>query len=169
VSVRRKIIELDAVQLPAATQLLMRALSLTPYATGALESLEGAARSPDSESRALACVDGDAMHGVAAFGAFAGADGAARLHFVVVGETSRREGIGRALVEAAIARLRAEGARFVLAELPDDSLALPHARDFLSRLDFREEGRVENFFRDGVSLAFLRRDIARPSGDQAVG
>jgi len=167
-SVRRDILELDSALLGAATQLAMRALSLTPYGPGALESLELAARSPGSEARALACVDGGVVEGVIAFGAFAGAEGAARLHLVIVRDESRREHVGRALVEAAVARLGAEGARFVLTELPDDSLALPHARDFLTNLGFHEESRVENFFRDGVSLAFMRRELAIRSGDQPV-
>jgi ribosomal protein S18 acetylase RimI-like enzyme len=161
VSVRREIIELDTARLSLAAQLVMRALALTPYAAGAIESLEAAVRSPNEESRALASVRGGAIDGVVVYGMFAGADCAGRLQLVVVDEGSRRESVGRALVESAIARLRGEGARFVLAELPDDSHALPHARDFLTRLDFGEESRVENFFRDGISLAFVRRELAR--------
>lgn len=159
-SVRRTIIELDSARLPAAAQLLMRALALSPYAPEAMESLELAARSPDAELRALASVRGNSVHGVIAFGTFAGAVGAGRLHLVVVDEASRRDGVGRSLIEAAVARLRGEGARFLLAELPDDARALPHAREFLERLDFREESRVENFYRDGVSLALLRRELS---------
>lgn len=158
---RRAIVELDPARLPQAAQLLMRALSLTSYAAQALESLELATRSPGTESRALASGNGDEADGVIVFGAFAGAIGAGRLHLVVVDDASRREGVGRSLVEAAIARLRGEGARFVLAELPDDPHALPHARVFLAALGFREESRVENFFRDGVALAFMRRDVTR--------
>ena len=158
---RRDIIELDPARLPLASPLVMRALALTPYAPGAIESLELATRSPNDESRALASVRHGAIDGVVVFGTFAGADRAGRLHLVVVDEGSRREGVGRALVEAAVARLRGEGARFLLAELPDDALALPHAGVFLASLDFREESRVENFFRDGISLAFLRRELSR--------
>jgi len=160
VSVQRGIIELDTARLPLASQLVMRALALTPYAPGAIESLELAARSPNAESRALASVRGKAVDGVVVFGTFAGADRAGRLHLIVVDDASRREGVGRSLVNAAVARLRDERTRFVLAELPDDSLALPHARDFLASLDFRVESRVENFFRDGVALAFLRRELS---------
>lgn len=160
-SVRREIVELDIVRLPLAAHLLMRALALTPYAAGAIESVELAGRSPDADARALASVRGSAIDGVIVFGTFAGAVGAGRLRLVVVDDTSRRESVGRSLVEASIAHLRGEGARFVLAELPDDPRALPHARLFLASLDFREESRVENFFRDGVPLVFLRRELAR--------
>ena len=157
---RREIVELDTVRLPPGAQLLMRALALTPYAPNAIASLEVAARSPGAEFRSLASVHRSAIDGVIVFGTFAGADRAGRLHLVVVDEASRREGVGRSLVEAAVDFLRGESARFLLAELPDDSRALPHAGVFLASLGFREESRVENFFRDGVALAFLRRELS---------
>ena len=157
---RRTIVELDQERLRSASQLLMRTLGLTSYAGGALESLELAARTPGAETRALGCVRDDVLDGVIVFGTFAGADGAGRIHFVVVSDASRRAGVGRSLAEAAIERLRGERARFVLVELPDDAHALPGAGAFFGPLGFREESRVENFFRHGVALSFVRRDLA---------
>lgn len=137
----------------------MRALGLSSYAAGALESLELAVRAPGAEARAVGALHGETLEGVAVFGEFAGAVGAARLHLVVVDEGARRSGVGRALVEAAVAHARNEASRFVLAEVPDDARALPGAREFLAALGFREESRVEDFFRDGVALTFVRRDL----------
>jgi ribosomal protein S18 acetylase RimI-like enzyme len=163
VSVRRTIVEVDEGRLKAASQVVMRALGLTSYATGAIEWIETAARAPGPESRALASARGDALDGVIVFGAFAGAPGAGRIHLVVVDEASRRTGVGRSLAEAAIERMRDERARFVLAELPDDARALPAASAFLAAMEFREESRVENFYRDGVALSFMRLDLEKNS------
>lgn len=137
----------------------MRALGLTSYAAGALDALELAALAPGAEARALGSVCGERLDGVIVFGAFAGASGAGRIHLVIVDEASRRAGIGRSLAEAAIAQMRAARARFVLAELPDDAHALPGANTFFAAIGFREESRVENLFRDGISLSFMRRDL----------
>ena len=140
----------------------MRTLGLSSYAAGALESLELAVRAvpaPGAEARAIGALRGESLDGVAVFGAFAGAVGAARLHLVVVDEGARRNGAGRALVDAAIAHARSEASRFVLAEVPDDARALPGAHAFLAAMGFREESRVEDFFRDGIALTFLRRDL----------
>jgi ribosomal protein S18 acetylase RimI-like enzyme len=153
VSARRAIVRVEPSLLPRAARLVERALRDTPYLPGALEALS-------AEGHALASVRGALLEGVIVFGAFAGASGAGRLHFVVVDETVRRTGVARSLAEAAIAQLRDERARFVLAELPDDAHALPAANAFLTSLGFREESRVENFFRDGVALSFMRRDLA---------
>jgi ribosomal protein S18 acetylase RimI-like enzyme len=104
---------------------------------------------------------GDEIAGVIVFGIFGGTSGAGRLHFVVVESGARRAGVARALVEAALDALRTDGARFVLAELPDDPHALPDARTFLLALGFVQESRVEDFYRDGVALSFLRRELTR--------
>lgn len=160
-SARRTIVDVEQARLSAASQLVMRALGLTSYAAGAIEALEMAAREPGPEWQALASAQGEATDGVIVFGAFAGAEGAGRIHLVVVDDSSRRAGVGRSLAEEAITRMCGARARFVLAELPDDAQALPGASAFLSAIGFREESRVENFFRDGVALSFMRRDLAK--------
>jgi GNAT superfamily N-acetyltransferase len=82
-----------------------------------------------------------------------------RRQLAVVEESSRRTRAGRALVEHAIALLGGEGARFLLAELPDDPRALHGARAFLESASFREESRVDDFYRVGVALSFMRREL----------
>ncbi|HEY7861836.1 MAG TPA: hypothetical protein VIB98_10340, partial [Gemmatimonadaceae bacterium] len=100
-SARRTIVDLDQARLSSASELVMRALGLTSYAAGAIEALEMAAREPGAESRALASAQGEATDGVIVFGAFAGTDGAGRIHLVVVDDSSRRAGVGRSLAEEA--------------------------------------------------------------------
>jgi hypothetical protein len=56
-----------------------------------------------------------------------------------------------AVTEAA----RAAGARFLLVEIADDP-ALGTILTLLREQGFKEEARVPDFYRDGVSLTFLR-------------
>ena len=53
---------------------------------------------------------------------------------------------------------RAFGARYVLAEMPDDP-ALGTVLALLREHGFREEARVPDFYREGVALTFLRLDL----------
>ncbi len=155
---RRSIVPVSRSLLPPARLIVERALHDTAYLDGALDALRAAVNAPGADGRALAFVRDDQIDGVIVFGFFGGANGAGRLQLAVVEEGSRRAQVGRALAEEAFAVLHAEGARFVLAELPEDERALPGARAFLEALEFRLESRVEDFFRDGVALAFMRRD-----------
>jgi ribosomal protein S18 acetylase RimI-like enzyme len=105
-------------------------------------------------------MSGDDMDGVIVYGIFGGTSGAGRLHFVVVESRARRGGVARSLVDAAIESLTAWRARFVLAELPDDARELTGSRSFLEALGFAEESRVDDFYRDGIALAFMRRELS---------
>jgi ribosomal protein S18 acetylase RimI-like enzyme len=157
---RRSIVPVSRSLLPQARLIVERALHDTAYLEGALDALRRAVVAPGADGRALACVREERMEGVIVFGFFGGASGAGRLQLAVVNEGSRRKRVGMALAEEALALLQAEGARFVLAELPEDERALPGARAFLEALEFCLESRIEDFFRDGVALAFMRRDSA---------
>jgi ribosomal protein S18 acetylase RimI-like enzyme len=161
VSERRPIVPVSPSLLEDASAVVRRALHDTPYLVGALDALRSAVNAPGMDGRALARMSGDDIEGVVVFGVFGGTSGAGRLHFVVVERAARRAGAARALVDAAIASLRANNARFVLAELPDDPQNLPDAYGFLHALGFTQESRVEDFFRDGIALSFLRRELHR--------
>jgi len=50
------------------------------------------------------------------------------------------------------------GARFLLAEMPDDP-ALGTVFALLREHGFREEARVPDFYREGVALTFLRLEL----------
>jgi ribosomal protein S18 acetylase RimI-like enzyme len=159
VSARRTIVPVTRSLLASATQLIERVLDGTPYLDGSLDALRAAVSAPGADASALASVAGDRMEGVVVFGFFGGASGAGRLQLTVIESTARRARVGHALAEEAIAALRADGARFVLAELPDDPRALSGAREFLESLGFRQESRIEHFYRDGIALSFMRREL----------
>jgi ribosomal protein S18 acetylase RimI-like enzyme len=161
VSERRSIVPVSPSLLDRACAVVGRALDGTRYLAGALDALRSAVDAPGADGRALASMSGEDIDGVIVFGIFGGTSGAGRLHFVVVERRARRAGVARALVGAALDALRAEGARFVLAELPDDSRALPDARAFLLALGFVQESRVDDFYREGIALSFLRRELGR--------
>jgi ribosomal protein S18 acetylase RimI-like enzyme len=161
VSERRLIVPVSPSLLERASAVVARTLLHTRYLAGALDALRSAVNAPGTDGRALASMSGDDMEGVIVFGIFGGTSGAGRLHFVVVESRARRAGIARALVDAALDALRTDDARFGLAELPADPHDLPDARDFLNALGFAQESRVEDFYRDGVALSFLRRELDR--------
>ena len=143
----------------AARRLLLAELGGTPYAEPALAGLGFALREATGEAAGLVADRSGEVVGVAVFGEIAGAIGAGRLHYVTAAG-ALPDGVGRRLCEAALAELADRGARFVLAELPDDTLLTP-MRELLQRCGFSEEARVPDYFSDGIALTFLRRDLSR--------
>jgi ribosomal protein S18 acetylase RimI-like enzyme len=106
------------------------------------------------ESRAVAAFDGDgAAAGILLFGLVAGALGTGAVFWLAVRADRRRHGIGRALLALAKAELAAEGARIVIAEVPDDAAAMAK---MLAAGGFTREGVVPDFYRDGVALTIWR-------------
>jgi ribosomal protein S18 acetylase RimI-like enzyme len=161
VSERRPIVPVSPELLPVASRVVERALAGTRYLAGALDALRSAMISPDADARVFASMLGEYLEGVIVVGFFGGASGAGRLQIVAVESAARRAGVGAAMVREALAALRADGARFVLAELPDDSYALSGAREFLESFGFRQESRVDDFYRDGLALSFMRLELDR--------
>ena len=132
-------------------------LGVTPYVDRAVELLDQAARGGDPEAHAMVVERDGTIAGLALFGLVAGTHGAARLHALVLDRAVDPDEVGRRLVAAAVASAAAAGARFLLAELPDDP-ALGPVVAVLRRNGFREEARVPDFYRDGVALTVMRRD-----------
>jgi hypothetical protein len=66
--------------------------------------------------------------------------------------------VGARLMQAVAAAARDAGARFLLAELPDDP-AIGAVVALLRDNGFYEDARVPDFFRDGVALTFLRMNL----------
>jgi ribosomal protein S18 acetylase RimI-like enzyme len=159
VSERRVIAPVSPELLPEALRAVDRVLAGTRYLDGALDALRSTVSSPGADARATASLLGARIQGVIVFGFFGGASGAGRMQLIVVERDARRAGVGAALVREALAALRDEGARFVLVELPDDLRVLPGAREFLESFGFREESRVDDFFRDGLALCFMRLEL----------
>ena len=129
-----------------------------PDAASMRAPLEGALGSGGDEYRAIVARDANALIGVIVFGETAGALGAGRIFFVAVDVTARRRGIATMLIEAACSELRSRGARFVALELPEEP-RLDAGRALAQRAGFRREAWVSDYVREGVGLAFLRRDF----------
>jgi ribosomal protein S18 acetylase RimI-like enzyme len=149
--------------LAASDSSAARALAVTvfgdaPYAEPLLAALETAlARATDEHQAVVAC-DANALVGLVVFGEIAGARGAGRIHVVAVDANARRRGIAIDLIDAACTRLGEQGGRFVMIELPGDA-RLTGARRMAQRAGFHEEGRMDDYVRDGVALVLLRRDL----------
>ena len=140
-----------------ARVLLMGALGVTPYVDRAMEVLQLAERGHDGEHRALVIARDGTVAAMALFGAVAGAFGVVRIHAAVVAP-GVGDDVGARLLAAVAAAARAEGARMLVAELPDDP-AVGSIRALLTATGFHEEARVPDFYRDGVALSFLRQEL----------
>ncbi len=138
--------------------LLMGALGVTPYIDRALEVLEFAERGSDPEHRAMVIARDGTVAGLALFGTISGTAGGARLHTAVLAPGVQADDVGGRLMRAVSAAARASGARFLLAEMPDDP-ALGAVLALLREHGFREEARVPDFYREGVALTFLRLEL----------
>jgi hypothetical protein len=143
----------------AARTLVDATLGATPYVDRIVELLDVAARGIDPEVRALVIDRGATIVGLVIFGLVAGTNGAAKLHALVLDRGMDAHDIGGRLIDAAATAAAASGARLLVAEMPDDA-ALGVVSQVLLRNGFEEEARVPHFFRDGVALTFLRRELA---------
>jgi L-amino acid N-acyltransferase YncA len=142
----------------AARVLIIGALGITPYVDRAMEILALAERGHDPEHRALLIARDGTVAGIALYGTIAGAEGAAKLHVAVLAPGVDANDVGARLLDAVGTRVAAEGARFLLAELPDDP-AMGSVYALLRAHGFREDARVPDFYREGVALTFLRRTL----------
>jgi hypothetical protein len=68
-----------------------------------------------------------------------------------------RRTVADPLIAATVSAARADGARFLVAELPADSV-IGFSLTALRANGFRQEGKVPDYYRDGVALLFLRHD-----------
>jgi ribosomal protein S18 acetylase RimI-like enzyme len=142
----------------AAHALALTVLGDAPHAEPMLAALGNALTRTSDEYRAMVARDGRTLVGVIVFGEIAGAHGAGRIYLVAVDGAARRRGIATALIDAACRQLSARRARFVMVELPGHA-RLTDVRLLMERAGFREEGRMDDYVRDGVPLLFLRREL----------
>ena len=138
-----------------ARTLLMGALGVTPYIDRALEALALAERGGDVDHRALVIARDGTVAGLVLYGAVSGTTGGARLHITALAPGIQPDDVGERLMRAVADVCREAGARFMLAEMPDDP-ALGVVLSLLREYGFHEEARVPDFFREGIALAFLR-------------
>jgi hypothetical protein len=142
-----------------ARALVYTVLGVTPYVDRVVELLGQAERGGDPEARALVIERDGTIAGLILFGLVAGTSGAAKAHALVLDRGVDADDVGGRLITAAAATLAAAGARLLVAELPEDA-ALGPVPSVLLRNGFREEARVADYFRDGVALVLLRRDLS---------
>lgn len=140
-----------------ARALVWGALGVTPYVDRVVELLSAAERG-DPESRGLVMERDDTVAALALFGPVSGTSGAWHLSTVLIAPRFQLREVGDAIVEAVADMARCAGARLLMAELPADA-ALGRTLTLLRANGFRQEGRVPDFFRDGVALLFLRREL----------
>jgi ribosomal protein S18 acetylase RimI-like enzyme len=132
-------------------------LGITPYVDRVIELLSAAERG-DPESRALVIERDQTVAALALFGPVGGTSDAWHLRMVILAPRVELREVGRAIVEAVVASVQRAGARVLVAELPADAV-LGRSISLLRANGFREEGRVPDFYRDGVALLFLRREM----------
>jgi len=112
-----------------------------------------------NESQAIVAERAGTVVGFGLFGQVAGTIGTARIHFMAVALDERSRGIGSAICEATLARLAEQGARNVVAELPDET-AFVSGRALLERWGFAPVARVADYYSDGVAMLIFERVAA---------
>lgn len=137
--------------------LVLGVLGVTPYVDRTLD-LVAAAERGDPEVRALVIARDGTAAAVALFGPVAGASGAWHLHMLLTAAGIASKEVGGPLVDAALEEVRANHGRFLLAELPADPV-IGSSLTLLRSKAFRQVGRIPDFYREGVALLFLRRDL----------
>ena len=137
--------------------LVWGALGVTPYVDRVMELLS-AAEHADPESRALVIERDGTVAALALFGPVAGASDAWRISMVLVTPRVELRDIGRAMIDGVVESVRSAGARLLVAELPADAV-LGRSLSLLRANGFGQEARIPDFFREGVALLFLRREL----------
>ena len=130
----------------------------TTFAEPLREALDRALEGTSDEARALCALRDGELVGLCLYGRVAGSR-AARLHLVAVTASARLGGVARRLCDATAAALADSGAALLVAEYPD-APAFAAGAELLRRAEFVEEGRVRDYFRDGVDLVLFRRELA---------
>ncbi|MEO6525646.1 MAG: hypothetical protein ABIP93_03395 [Gemmatimonadaceae bacterium] len=136
----------------AARALLADCYRGTPYLSRMEEVLSSALEFEDPEFLCLLADRGDAHapHGLVLFGTVAGARLVVKVHAVA----SLDSRIVLALLDAVREACVRSGERMIVCEIPRD-IAFDVASVALVASGYREEGRIEDFVRDGVALRLM--------------
>lgn len=145
----------------SAHDLLERAFRGTAYLLRLREVLDDALRFEDPEYLCLLAESEreSALEGLVLFGTILGARLATRVHAVVAPDPR----VQLALLDAVRETCVRSRERLVICELPHDT-PFDLAWIALVARGYREEGRIEDFVRNGVALRLL---VWRPSGEAA--
>ena len=124
----------------------------TPYLDRLLEVLDDALRFEDPEFLCLLAASGEseAPTGLVLFGTVLGARLVTKIHAVVAADPR----VQVALLDAVRDTVLRSGERLVVCELPHDA-PFDVTGVALLASGFREEGRIDDFVRDGVALRLL--------------
>jgi hypothetical protein len=141
----------------AVHALVLGVLGVTPYVDRTL-TLVAAAQHGDPEVRALVIARDGTVAALALFGPVAGASGAWHLFMLLTAAGIVAKEVGGPLIDAALAEVRAGSGRFLIAELPADPV-IGSSLTLLRSKAFKQVGRIPDFYREGVALLFLRRDL----------
>ncbi len=76
---------------------------------------------------------------------------------LTIGVAARRQGLGTALMAAALAAARAQGAAAMFLEVAADNAA---ARGLYGNLGFAAAGQRRGYYANGADALLLRRDLA---------
>jgi len=139
-----------------AHQLLVSRLGVTPYVDRAVEILNSAERGDDEENRAYVVARDGTVAGLALFGRIAGTEAGFRLHLLLVVSTDGD--VGERLLESVNHAVVDSGGRFLVAEIASEP-ALSATISLLRDHGFEQAGRIPDYFRDGVPLLILRRNL----------
>jgi hypothetical protein len=139
-----------------AHQLLIQRLGVTPYLDRAIEILTLAERGDDPEHRAYVVARDKTVVALALFGSIAGTEAGFKLHALAI--ESRETDVGERLIDAVATAVVESHGRFIIAELADEP-ALATTISLLRANGFAEVGRIPDYYRDGVALTILRRDL----------
>jgi GNAT superfamily N-acetyltransferase len=132
-------------------------LGITPYIDRVVELL-GAAERGDPETRALVTERDGTVAALALYGPVAGTRDTWHLGMVLLAPRVELREVGRAMIDAVVDSVRRAGARLLVAELPADAV-LGRTLTLLRANGFTQEGRVPDFYREGVAQLCLRRDL----------
>jgi hypothetical protein len=141
----------------SARALVTAALSGTPYLDRVLELLESSERG-DPECRVALMERHQSTTGVALYGPVAGARDTWHIMALTLSPGVDPRIAGKSLVNDVVDAVRAASGRLIVAELPADPV-MGNSLTALRASGFRQEGRIPDYFRDGIALLFLRRDL----------
>ena len=136
-----------------------RALCTTGRSSELFERARSGNAGGTVECRARVAIDATGVvAGIALAGPVAGALGTGALLWLAVHPDRRRRGVGRALLDDALAELARAGARLVVCEMPADAAGASLIA-LLDQAGFEREGFIPDFYRDGVGLILWSRPL----------